>query len=77
MIPQVFGSGLYARAMYRFYLHRVRKQTKGQGTARKPLDHVRRDLERHLDAVEQLVRPWASICSTSVPTFAILRCLVS
>jgi glutathione S-transferase len=57
MIPQVFGSGLYARAMYRFYLHRVRKQTKGQGTARKPLDHVRRDLERHLDAVDQLVRP--------------------
>jgi glutathione S-transferase len=57
MIPQVFGSSLYARAMYRFYLHRVRKQTKGQGTARKPLDHVRRDLERHLDAVEQLVRP--------------------
>jgi glutathione S-transferase len=57
MIPQVFGSGLYARAMYRFYLHRVRKQTKGQGTARKPVDHVRKDLERHLDAVEQLVRP--------------------
>lgn len=57
MIPQVFGSGLYARAMYRFYLHRVRRQTKGQGTARKPVDHVRKDLDRHLDAIEHLVRP--------------------
>ena len=57
MIPQVFGQSLYARAMYRFYLGRVRRQTKGQGTARKPPDHVRKDLERHLDAVEQLARP--------------------
>lgn len=56
LIPQVFGSGLYARAMYRFYLHRVRQQTKGQGTARKPVEHVRKDLERHLDAIEHLVR---------------------
>ena len=33
------------------------KQVKGQGTLRKPPEHVLRDLSRHLDAVQALVDP--------------------
>jgi glutathione S-transferase len=56
-IPRAFGKSLTGRIAYRFYLRRILSQLKGQGTLRKPPDHVARDLERHLDAVEELVRP--------------------
>lgn len=56
MVPQVFGSSLYGRAMYRFYLRRVLRQIEGQGTGWKPQDHVRSDLERHLSAVSTLTQ---------------------
>jgi glutathione S-transferase len=57
MVPQVFGSGLYGRLAYRYYLRRVLGQLRGQGTSRKPVEHVRADLDRHLDRLEALIRP--------------------
>jgi glutathione S-transferase len=43
------------RAAYELYLRRITKQVRNQGTGRKPPEHIRRDLERHLDAVQGLV----------------------
>ncbi len=57
MVPQVFGTGLYGRLAYRYYLRRVLGQLRGQGTSRKPAGHVRADLDRHLDRLEALIRP--------------------
>jgi len=54
-IAGVFGSSLKGRLAYRFYLRRILGQLRGQGTLRKPPEHVRRDLARQLDAVESLV----------------------
>jgi glutathione S-transferase len=54
-IAGVFGSSLKARLAYRFYLRRILGQIRGQGTLRKPPDHVRRDLCRQLDATESLL----------------------
>jgi glutathione S-transferase len=51
-IPRAFGKSLTGRIAFRFYLRRILGQLKGQGTLRKSPEHVRRDLERHLDAVE-------------------------
>jgi len=56
-IPRVFGKSLTGRIAYRFYLRRILGQLKGQGTSRKSPEHVRQDLERHLDAVEGLLTP--------------------
>jgi glutathione S-transferase len=56
-IPAVFGKSLRGRIVYRFYLARILGQLRGQGTLRKPPEHVRRDLERHLDAAEALLKP--------------------
>jgi glutathione S-transferase len=57
MVPKAFGSGLFGRAAYRFYLRRVLKQIHGQGTARKLPEHVLSDLQRHLAAIDALVEP--------------------
>jgi len=54
-IPKAFGASIKGRIAYRFYLRRILGQIRGQGTLRKPAEHVRRDLERHLDAVEGLL----------------------
>lgn len=54
-VAGVFGSSLKGRLAYRFYLRRILGQLRGQGTLRKPPDHVRRDLARQLDAAEMLV----------------------
>lgn len=54
-VAGVFGSSVKGRLAYRFYLRRILTQLRGQGTLRKSPDHVRRDLERNLDAVECLV----------------------
>ena len=56
-VPQAFGKSLYGRAAYLFFRRKVLKQIEGQGTSRKPPEHVRADLERHLDALEGLVQP--------------------
>lgn len=56
MVPQVFGSSLLGKAAYRYYLRRVLRQIEGQGTGRKPPDHVLSDLERHLNAISDLLR---------------------
>ena len=42
---------------YRFYLKRILGQLRGQGTSRKTPEHVNRDLERHLEAVGELLTP--------------------
>ncbi len=54
-VAAVFGNSLKGRLTYRFYLRRILGQIKGQGTLRKSPAHVRRDLERNLDAVELLL----------------------
>ena len=56
-VASVFGDTLKGRLVYRFYLRRILNQLQGQGTLRKPPAHVRRDLERNLDAVERLLTP--------------------
>jgi glutathione S-transferase len=56
-IPRAFGKSLSGRIAYRFYLRRILGQLRGQGTLRKSPEHVRRDLERHLDAVVGLLTP--------------------
>ena len=50
-----FGESLVGRVTYRFYLRRILNQLKGQGTSRKPAEHVRRDLDRHLAAANAMV----------------------
>ncbi len=57
MVPRAFGKSLLGRIAYRVYLRRILRQLKGQGTLRKPPGHVRADLDRHLDAAEDLLRP--------------------
>jgi len=54
-IAAAFGKSLAGRLAYRFYLRRILGQIRAQGTLRKAPDHVRRDLDRHLDAVGALV----------------------
>ena len=54
-IPQVFGKSPTGRIAYRFYLRRVLGQLRGQGTLRKPPEHVARDLARQLDAIEAML----------------------
>ena len=51
------ASPLIGRIAYSYYLRRVLGQIRGQGTLRKPPEHVARDLQRHLDAVEALAAP--------------------
>jgi glutathione S-transferase len=51
------SSPLMGIVAYRFYLRRILSQLKGQGTLRKSPVHVRHDMERHLSAVEGLLRP--------------------
>lgn len=56
-VAAVFGRSLRGRLTYRFYLRRILAQLRGQGTLRKPPEHVARDLNRHLDAIEALLTP--------------------
>jgi glutathione S-transferase len=56
-IAGVFGRSIKGKLVYRYYRRLILKQLKGQGTLRKPPEHVRRDLERNLDAAEGLLTP--------------------
>ena len=56
-IPDAFGKSLSGRILYWYYLRRILGQVRGQGTLRKTPEHVRRDLERHLDAIEGILAP--------------------
>jgi glutathione S-transferase len=56
-VAGVFGRSLKGRLVYRWYLKRILGQIRGQGTLRKPPEHIASDLERHLDAVGALVTP--------------------
>ena len=56
-IAGVFGRTWRGRLTYRFYLKRILGQVRGQGTLRKSPDHVRRNLDRNLNAAEQLLAP--------------------
>lgn len=57
MVPQAFGRSLLGRGAYLVFRRRIRAQLLGQGTARKPAEHIRADLERELDAVAALITP--------------------
>jgi len=59
-VPAAFGKSVSGRVLYRYYLRMMLAQIRGQGTLRKTPDHVRRDLERHLDAIEGMLaaRPY-------------------
>lgn len=56
-IPLVFGNSVKGRMAYRFYLRLVLGQIKAQGTLRKSPEHVARDFERHLHAIDGLLKP--------------------
>ena len=56
LVPQAFGSSLYGRMIYRLFLRRVTARIRGQGTSRKQPEHVRADLQRHLEAIAALVQ---------------------
>ena len=56
-IPAAFGRSLSGRILYWFYQRRILGQVRGQGTLRKSTEHVCRDLERHLDAIERILAP--------------------
>ena len=59
-VPAAFGKSVSGRILYRYYLRMMLLQIRGQGTLRKTAEHVRRDLERHLDAIEGMLaaRPY-------------------
>ena len=59
-IPAAFGKSVSGRVLYRYYLRMMLAQIRGQGTLRKTPEHVRSDLERHLDAIEGMLaaRPY-------------------
>lgn len=56
-IAGVFGKTWRGRLTYLFYLRRILGQVRGQGTLRKTPEHVLRDLDRNVDAAEQLLSP--------------------
>jgi glutathione S-transferase len=56
-VAAVFGASLKGRLAYHFYLRRILRQLRGQGTLRKTPQHIASDLERNLDAIEQLLTP--------------------
>lgn len=47
------------------FLARIEGQVRGQGTGRKPLPRIRADLERHLEAIEALLRDRAFLLGES------------
>lgn len=56
-VPGAFSKTTAGPILYWFYLRRILGQVRGQGTSRKSPEHVRRDLERHLDAIEGILAP--------------------
>ena len=54
-VPAAFGKSGAGPILYWFYLRRILGQIRGQGTLRKTPEHVRKDLERHLDAIEGML----------------------
>ncbi len=55
MAAGAFGKTPFGAVAFHAYARRIRRQIEGQGTGRKPIEHVRRDLLRHLDAAEELL----------------------
>lgn len=54
-IAGVFGPSMRGRIAYRYFLRLILSQLRGQGTLRKSRDLVDEDLERQLEAVEDLL----------------------
>ena len=54
-VQRYFAKSLLGRIAYWPFQARINRQLDGQGVGRKSLEHVRRDLERSLDAVEGLL----------------------
>jgi glutathione S-transferase len=55
MVPLAFGKGPIGRLAFLGYERAMLRQLRGQGTSRKSIDHLRRDLTRHLDSIEALL----------------------
>ena len=55
MVPRAFGRSPLGRAGMIYYGRLLRRQLRGQGTGRKPAEHVRADLERNLAVLESLL----------------------
>ncbi|HET6583757.1 MAG TPA: glutathione S-transferase family protein [Nannocystaceae bacterium] len=55
MVARAFERFIVGRAVLPLYRRMVTRQIRGQGTGRKPAAHVRRDLDRHLDAFDDLL----------------------
>ena len=54
-VPAAFGNSVSGLILYRDNLPMRPAQIRGQRTLRKSPEHVRRDLERHLDAIEGML----------------------
>lgn len=78
MVPKAFGRSPLGRAAFQLYQRRVRRQLVGQGIARKAEAQIRGDLDRHLDAIEQLLtgRPFLLGDAPMLSDFAWLGQLV-
>ena len=55
MVHLAFGKGPLGRVAQQGYQRAMGRQVRGQGTGRKSSEHIRRDLERNLDAIESLI----------------------
>ena len=55
MVPLAFGKSPIGMVAFAGYERSTRRQLRGQGTSRKSLDHLRKDLTRHLDSIESLI----------------------
>jgi glutathione S-transferase len=54
-VRDLFNRSLFGRVAYHWYLPRILRQLRGQGTGLKAPEHIRRDLARHLEAIEALL----------------------
>lgn len=57
LVPFAFGKSLMGRLTYQYYSRLIARQLRGQGTLRKPAEHVHRDLTRHIEAISSLLAP--------------------
>lgn len=57
MVPLAFGKSLFGRLAFLYYSRLITRQLAGQGTLRKPAEHVHRDLIRHIESISALLQP--------------------
>lgn len=54
-VAKAFAKVPLGQAIVPIFRQRVARQVRGQGTGRKPPEHIRRDLERNLDALDGML----------------------